>query len=85
MIAIQLFVLGAKLIISVIADEITVTSTLETTTTKVPCHWSWARRHACAIIGFTIGFIGAVIIDLKVLDRDDCVSDLQRYPNIHHY
>ena len=23
-----------------------------------PCDWSWERRHACAIAGFLIGFIG---------------------------
>ena len=23
-----------------------------------PCDWSWGRRHACAITGFLIGFIG---------------------------
>ena len=78
MTTIQLLVLGAKLIIPALADAIATTSTLETTTTEVPCDWSWPRRHACAIIGFTIGFIGAVIIDFKVLNRDDCVSDLQR-------
>ena len=41
-------------------DNSTITTNFEPTekSTEKPCDWSWGMRHACAITGFVIGFIG---------------------------
>lgn len=55
---IQLLALEASIIKRDTFDENTsITTTFETTTEK-PCDWSWGKRHACAITGFIIGFVG---------------------------
>ena len=57
-ILIQLLALEASIIKRDTSDEnISITTTFETTTEK-PCDWSWGKRHACAITGFIIGFVG---------------------------
>ena len=42
---------------SLVAGNNSIPTAVETTT-EIPCDWSWARRHALALTGFIIGFIG---------------------------
>ena len=55
---IQLLALEASIIKRDTFDENTSITTTFETTTETPCDWSWGKRHACAITGFIIGFVG---------------------------
>ena len=63
-ILIQLLVLEANIIkretfdMAVANGDNPMTTTAFETTTQKPCDWSWGKRHACAIAGFILGFIG---------------------------
>ena len=72
--------------ISVIdGNNFTSTTTIFETTTKIPCDWSWGKRHACAISGFLIGFIGfPLCLSCCGFGSDgivggSCASGIQRY------
>ena len=59
-ILIQLLALEASVKRDTPDENTTITTTFESTTEK-PSDWSWGKRHACAITGFFIGFVGLPI------------------------
>ena len=57
-ILIQLLALEASVIKRDTPDENTTITTRFEKTCEKTCDWSWGKRHACAITGFFICFVG---------------------------
>ena len=62
----------------------TTTESLMETTTDVPCDWTWGKRHAFAIAGFSIGILFFPICMCCIgfrgpgVAEDSCASEFQR-------